>query len=232
MATYAHWSMGVFRQVRGTGMTDGSFRRLLEQGDVEGVRRALAADPALANLAIQWQGNESDPLHFVSDCLFNGWLTNGREGEVAALLLAHGAAINGAPGRETPLLGSTSLGAERVSRVLVEAGAELEATSVFGARALHWAAWMGGSGTVEMLIARGAQIEVRDTEFVATPLFWAVHGFGPRGPKTKTDQVGAARRLLEAGASVRTVNKEGLSAIDLASTCPNKDMSELLGRYA
>ena len=216
-------------------MTDETFRRLIEQGHVDGVRSALEADPGLANRTIHWhlnQDNESDPLHFVSDCVANGWLTNGKEGEVATLLLAHGAEINGTEGRETPLIGSASLGAERVSKVLIEAGAELEATSVYGSRALHWAAWMGASATVEMLIARGAQIEAKDTEFVATPLFWAVHGFGPHGPKKKTDQVGAARRLIEAGASVRTVNKHGLSAIELANTCATKDMYELLKRYA
>jgi ankyrin repeat protein len=216
-------------------MIDERFRRLIEQGDVAGVRSALEADPGLANRTIHWhlkQDNESDPLHFVSDCVANGWLTNGKEGDVATLLLVHGAQINGTHGRQSPLIGSASLGAERVSEVLIEAGAELEATSIYGSRALHWAAWMGASATVEMLLARGAQVEVKDTKFAATPLFWAVHGFGPHGPKKKTDQVGAARKLIEAGASVRTVNKHGLSAIEIANSCASKEMHELLERYA
>jgi ankyrin repeat protein len=215
-------------------MTDDGFRRAIEQGDVQAVKNALEADPGLANRTIRWhlnQDNESDPLHYVSDCVGHGWLTNGKEAEIAALLLAHGAQINGTHGSESPLIAAISLGAESVSRLLIEVGAELEATSIFGSRALHWAAWMGVPDTVQMLLARGAQIEPKDSEFGATPLFWAVHGYGPHGPKTKKDQVRAAQILIEAGADARTVNKQGVSALELAKTCASKDMLELLQRY-
>jgi ankyrin repeat protein len=210
-----------------------TFRRLIQEGDVEGVQHALERDPSLANGTIRWhlnQDNESDPLHYVSDCFSHGWLTNGREGELAKLLLAHGAAINGSPGRESPLIASASLGAEKVSTVLIEAGAELEATSIYEARALHWAAWVGSSVTVEQLVSRGVEMEVKDSQFGATPLFWAVHGYGPNGPEKK-DQVGAARILLAAGANARTFNKEGCSALEMAETCKSRDMYELLKPY-
>jgi ankyrin repeat protein len=210
-------------------MSNEQFRRLIEQGDVDGVRLALEHDSSLANRTIRWhlnQDNESDPLHYVSDCVSQGWLTNGREGELAQLLLAHGAAIDGNVG-ESPLIGSASLGAGKVSTVLIEAGADLEATSIYNARALHWAAWVGDSRTVEQLVARGAELEAKDSEFGATPLFWAVHGYGPHGPEKK-DQVGAARILLAAGATARTSNKEGCSALEMADTCANRDMHELL----
>lgn len=215
-------------------MTSGKLRRLIEQGDVQGVRRALHSDPELANETIRWQlnqDNDSEPLHYISDCVGNGWLTNGKEGDLAELLLAHGAALNGTEGRESPLIAAASLGAEKVARVLIAAGADLEATSVYAARALHWAAWMGTSTTVELLVARRAQIEARDLQFGATPLFWAVHGYGPNGPKMKQDQVGAARVLIDAGASVRTGNKHGLSAVELAKSYESRDMYELLERY-
>lgn len=213
-------------------MTDDSFRRLIEQGDVVGARRALERDPTLANRTIRWhlnQDNESDPLHYVSDCVSQGWLTNGSEGELAELLLAHGAAINGND-RESPLIAAASLGAEKVATVLINAGAALESTSIYDARALHWAAWVGGSKTVEQLVSRGAELEAKDSEFGATPLFWAVHGYGPNGPEKK-DQVGAARILLAAGANARTSNKQGTSAIEMAETCAKRDMYELLKRY-
>lgn len=215
-------------------MTDDTFRRLIEHGELDGLRRALAADHGLANRTIHWhlnQDNESDPLHFVSDCVGNGWLTNGAEGEIAELLLTFGAEIDGIAGRESPLIASASLGAERISKVLIEAGAELEKTSIFGSRALHWAAWIGSPVTVKLLIAGGAQIEAKDSEFSATPLFWAVHGYGPNGPGKKKDQVGAAKMLIEAGANARTVNKQGLSALELANSCNSKDMYELLKRH-
>ena len=59
-------------------MSDDTFRRLIEQGDVEGVRRALERDSTLANRTIRWhlnQDNESDPLHYLSDSVSQGWLT-------------------------------------------------------------------------------------------------------------------------------------------------------------
>jgi uncharacterized protein len=209
------------------------FRILIERGDAEGLRRALDADAGLANRPIHWylnQQNESDPLHYISDCYGNGWLTTGKEGELAELLIAYGANLNGSGGGETPLIGSASLGAESVSKVLVEAGAELEATSIFGSRALHWAAWMGAASTVDLLLAHGAVIEARCSEFGATPLFWAVHGYGPSGPKLKRDQVGAAQILIKAGARVETANKHGLSALELSKLCDGRDMYEVLHR--
>jgi ankyrin repeat protein len=210
------------------------FRLLIERGDVVGIRGALESEPALANRTIRWflnQHNESDPLHYVSDCFGHGWLINGKEGEIAELLLASGAAVDGADYRESPLIGSTSLGAEKVSTVLIGAGAALERTSIFGSRALHWAAWIGTPSTVELLVARGANIEARCSEFEATPLFWAVHGYGPDGPKHKKDQVGAARILIQARANVDTANKHGVSALELSKLCANRDMHELLQQY-
>ena len=210
------------------------FRLLIELGNVNGIRDALESEPALANQSIRWflkQQNESDPLHYVSDCFGNGWLINDKAGEIAEALLEYGAAIDGTDNRESPLIASASLGAEKVSRVLVEAGAALESTSIYGSRALHWAAWVGTPSTVEILVAHNANIEARCSEFGATPLFWAVHGYGPDGPKPKKDQVGAARALIQAGASVDTANRHGVPALELSKLCGNRDMYELLHQY-
>ena len=210
---------------------DVEMRRLIDKGDVAGVRRALASNPALANEPINWvlnQSNTSDPLHYVSDCVGHGWLTDAKASDIARVLLAHGASIDGNENRESPLIASVSLGAERVSQVLVEAGAALERTSVFGASALHWAAWMGSRSTVECLVARGANMEARCSEFGATSLFWAVHGYGPKGPMPKKDQVGAAKILIRAGATINTANNQGLSALELSRQCGRRDMFELL----
>jgi ankyrin repeat protein len=211
--------------------TDDSLRLAIERGDAPGVAAALQSAPGLANRTIHWylnQPNESDPLHFVCDCVCNGLLTNGKEGEIARLLISHGADIDGTHGRESPLIAASSLGAGRVAAVLIDAGANLEATAVFGARALHWAAWTGDSKTVELLLARGAAMEKKCSEFGATPLFWAVHGFGPQGPKDKTGQVAAARALIKAGATIATSNKSGETAIELSKRCATRDMQELL----
>ncbi|MEJ0086946.1 MAG: ankyrin repeat domain-containing protein [Pseudomonadota bacterium] len=210
-----------------------SFRLAIERGDPRAVEAALQSDPGLANRTIRWylkQQNESAPLHYVSDCVGNTWLTNGTEGEIAQLLVEHGAQIDGTPGRESPLIAAASLGASRVAKVLIDAGANLELTSIFGARALHWAAWTGAVPTVELLLGRGAAMEERCSEFGATPLFWAVHGYGPRGTQDKGGQVAAARALIEAGARVATANKYGESALEMSKRCARQDMYELLVR--
>jgi ankyrin repeat protein len=215
-------------------MNADDFRLLIEAGDVDGIQRALEAEPALANRTIRWflnQENESDPLHYVSDCFFNGWLLNGKEGQIAEMLLVHGAAIDGTGDKESPLIGSASLGAEMVSKVLLDAGAATERTSIFGARALHWAAWIGTPASVERLVAHIANIEARCAEFDATPLYWAVHGYGPDGPKQKGDQIGAARVLIRAGARIETANSRGISALELAKLCERRDMYELLRQH-
>jgi hypothetical protein len=157
-------------------------------------------------------------------------LRNRRSG-VGASLRLHGAAIDGTDGRESPLIASASVGAETVSKVLVEAGAALEGTSIFGSRAIHWAAWIGTPSTIELLVAHKANIGARCSEFGATPLFWAVHGYGPDGPKQKKDQVGAARILIQAGASADTANRHGVSALEQSKLCENRDMYELLHQY-
>ena len=60
-------------------MSQDAFGDLIKRGDAEGVRRALTADASLANRPIRWrlnQQNESGPLHYVSDCVGHGWLTD------------------------------------------------------------------------------------------------------------------------------------------------------------
>lgn len=216
-------------------MTGDVFGNRIRSGDLDGVRRSLGSDAGLANRPIRWvlnQQNESDPLHYIADCVGHGWVTNGTEGQLARLLIDDGASVDGSTDRETPLIGAASMGVERVATVLIEAGAALERTSVFGARALHWAAWMGNASTVALLVSRGAAIEARCSKFGATPLFWAVHGYGRDRPTPTRDQVGAARILVDAGARVQTANSHGQSAIELSGRYDRDDRHQLLRRSA
>jgi ankyrin repeat protein len=209
------------------------FRKLIEAGDVDAVQNALASDRELANKTVIWglkQECRSDPLHFVCDCVAEEWISDEKAAELAQVLLAHGATVDGANGSETPLLGATSLGAEKVANILIESGANVDPTSVFGAGPLHWAAYMGLPSTVEMLIRTGAAIEARCTEFGATPLFWAAHGFGPRGPDNAKGQIAAVRGLIGAGATIDTTNKDGLTAIDCSRRAKSSEMHDLLVR--
>jgi ankyrin repeat protein len=207
------------------------FRKLIEAGDVDAVQSALACNRELADKTIIWglkQECQSDPLHFVCDCVVEEWISDETAAELARVLLAHGASVDGAKGRETPLLGATSLGAEKVANFLIESGADVDATSVFGAVPLHWAAYMGLPSTVEILLRTGAALEAKCTEFGATPLFWAVHGFGPRGPDNAGGQIAAARVLIGAGAAIDTTNKDGLTAIDCSRRAKSSAMHDLL----
>lgn len=212
-------------------MTTEHFGQLIESGQVQNLRRALASNSDLANQTITWflnQENESDPLHYVCDCVFNRLLSESRAAEIAALLLEHGALVDGSDNRESPLIGAASLGVEAVATLLLEAGADVEATSVFGARPLHWAASIGLPQTVAALIERGAEIEARCTEYGATPLFWAAHAVGPHGPRGRRDPAGAARVLIAAGADAHAKNKQGMSALECARGAESKELYEFL----
>jgi ankyrin repeat protein len=86
-------------------------------------------------------------------------------GALARELLAAGAPVEGDPGdRETPLITAASYGDAEVARVLIEYGADLEATAqanaggVPGATALVHAAVFGMTAMVDVLAGAGAEI--------------------------------------------------------------------------
>ena len=71
-----------------------------------------------------------------------------------------------------------------------------------GATALHLAAAAGSTGTVRLLLDRGADIEARDTTWNSTPLEWAIVGSGMRlGHDPHPDWPATVGALLDAGAS-------------------------------
>ena len=211
--------------------TSDDLRQAIESGDEDAAAAILRSDPACANRPISWQlnrANLSDPLHYVSDCCFNGTLSDGQAGRFARLLLAHGARVEGSDGRESPLLGATSLGVPAVAEALIAAGANIQATSIYGATALHWAAYMGLPSTLSLLLEQGAEIEAKCTGFGATPLFWAVQGFSRFGPEKKNDQLGAAKVLIDAGANVKARNAEGTSVLERAGDSDSPEMRDLI----
>lgn len=207
------------------------FGALIKTGDVAALMRTLDNHPSLARQPIPWQLNQSnlsDPLHYVCDCVFNNWLPADLAAPVAELLLQYGASINGTDGRESPLIGATSLGVEAVAGLLIEAGAELESSAVFGARAMHWAAAMGLSDTLQQLLDHGAELEARCSEFGSTPLYWAVVGAGPDGPNGKRQPLAAVQLLLQAGANPDTANRQGVSALQCAQSGGAEAIVDLL----
>ena len=111
-----------------------------------------------------------DPLGYVTMMRFNhdrlglpGELPG--TGAVAKALIDAGAPVNGRPGvRETPLITAASYGDADVARVLIKAGADIDAVSApnsGGAPSstpLGHAAVYGMTGVVDVLVAAGARI--------------------------------------------------------------------------
>ena len=67
-------------------------------------------------------------------------------------------------------------GHTEVVEYLLDHRAQVDAKGVFGATGLHWAAINGHRKTVELLIARGANLAIRDERFDSTPEGWANEG--------------------------------------------------------
>jgi ankyrin repeat protein len=87
-------------------------------------------------------------------------------GAIARALIDAGAPVNGHPGdKETPLITAASSGDAEVARVLIEAGADIDAISapdsggVPSGTALGHAAVFGMTDVVDVLVAAGARID-------------------------------------------------------------------------
>lgn len=203
----------------------------IEQGNVAELDKLLNNNPALANERIVWgpeNRNLTDPLHFVSDFVFNGQLNNHTAAEIATVLIQHGALINGSKGSETPLIGATSLHAGTVANLLVDQGADIHAISVHGATALHWSCYTGLPETVVKLLGCGANLEQKCTQFHATPLFWAIHAVRYGASTDHTQIIEAVNVLLDAGADKETCNFEDYSARQLAEDTGNPTLITLM----
>ncbi len=168
-------------------------RRMIESGDVEGLRRLLDLNPDLANALVGWgegNGNRTHPLHFVSDMQFEGKLLVPVAVDLVRVLLQAGADVQyQAENGETALIGAASLLAEEVGLEFLRAGAKVEVRGGLGETALHWAAYTGLERLVEELLRCGADVTSRDTKYGATPLEWA----------EKQSQTGVIRILGGAG---------------------------------
>jgi ankyrin repeat protein len=151
----------------------------IETGDAGALRVLLAEDAARANELIRWGKDchiTTHPLHYVSDMLFGGVLPKGKELPLVDALIAAGADIDFQnKGKDTPLIGAASLGAEDVGLRLLEAGARANVRGGFGETALHWAALLGEDRLAARLI-ESSDVNLKDDRYHSTPLGWAIHG--------------------------------------------------------
>ena len=103
--------------------------------------------------------------------------------EFAALLEKYGATTAGSP---APLADAEMLfeAAEQnradVVAALLDRGVPVNLAKPRGARPLHAAAYSGSAAVVQLLIDRGADIDPRDEDHDATPIYWAHWGRRPQ----------------------------------------------------
>jgi hypothetical protein len=178
-------------------------RTAIESGDLAALQRLLDADHGSANASIRWGQNDeilTRPLHFICDKVFDGTLARERAAMLAKALLEAGADINDQNG--DPLNAAASLGATEVGLLLLDAGARPDLRGLFGETALHWAAITGNAVLVRYLLKKGAPVDVKDDKWVATPLGWAVHGWGAPPPGNQARHREVVVHLVQGGGTV------------------------------
>lgn len=132
------------------------------RGDVDALARLVRAHPELAREPISscYTGPGMNPLGYVAVAGFHGIVDHHRAAELARVLLAAGVPVDGEPeAGETPLITAVSYYETDLVRVLIEAGADLEAfgNEVQGT-ALKHAVWFGQPRIVDLLVAAGAVV--------------------------------------------------------------------------
>ena len=148
-------------------------RDILNSRNLSRLTRLLAEHPGLATAPMEHWADRQDgePLGYITMMRFNhDRLGLPRElpgtGAIARALIDAGAPVNGHPGdKETPLITAASSGDADVARVLIEAGADIDAISapdsggVPSSTALDHAAVFGMTEVVDVLVSAGARID-------------------------------------------------------------------------
>ena len=198
-----------------------TMKKLIDNKDYQGIEQALANDPSLANEGIPYDSvntTKAHPLHRICDGVFSGTYTDAEGVQMARIFLAHGANINGnglIEKQDTPLVAAASLNADQVAILYIENGADLNHAGCHGGTALHWAAWCGRDQVIKKLVQQGAEINKLCIDFIATPLFWAVHGLKNGGTTSSSNYLECVRILIQAGADKTIPNCDGNIAFDL-----------------
>lgn len=145
------------------------------------------------------------------------WAAMGGNDQIVKKLLARGGKANARQYmKSTPLHVVSSAGA---AKLLLSAGAEIEAKEEGGSRPLHCAADSEHIEIVKILLAAGADKEAQD-EKGKRPLHFAAY----RGNEE------IVRILLDAGVDRNAKDSEGKTAAMLARECNHEQIAELLER--
>jgi len=85
-------------------------------------------------------------------------------------------------------------------RLLLKAGLPVDARGQHKGTPLHWAAFLGNAAMAEAILAFHPPLEIRDADFNATPLGWAIHGSEHGWNHASGDFAATVEALLKAGA--------------------------------
>jgi ankyrin repeat protein len=214
-------------------------RELLNGRDLTGLRALLDEHPELAVESLEhWCDHPrgATPLGYMAMLRFDASrlglppVADG-VGAVARMLVERGALVEGDPDdRETPLITAASYGDAEVARVLIEAGADIDAVAaddsggVPGGSALLHAGVFGITEVVDMLAGAGARVRsiveaaaVGDIDHwltAETPLEIRVRAMTMAAGHNRVTVI---QQLLAAGTPVDAVDDWGYSALRAAA---------------
>lgn len=144
-----------------------SLKKLIDAGDLEGIKLKLESSPTLATHLIKWgpflSPCHAEPLHYLSDGSFHLLWDHGKQGEIASMLIEAGAPVDGLPeSGESPLHGAVSLGEFAVAEILIDHGANLELKASYqgipDGTPLDFAVHFGMVEIIDLLVRKGANV--------------------------------------------------------------------------
>jgi ankyrin repeat protein len=185
--------------------TSDGFFAAISDGDVDRVRALLATDPSLATARDEHGISALMQARYRSD--------RGLTGAVKAHV------------DELDVFEAASFGdLDRLATVLAADPSAVAARSGDGFTALHLAAFFGQADAVDLLLARGAEVDARGTGWmIGTPLHSAASG----------RHLEAARRLLDRGADPNARQARGYTPLHAAAHNGDAALTALLrGRGA
>jgi hypothetical protein len=215
-------------------------RDILNSRDVARLRRLLAEDPELAWMKLEhWCDHPrgAEPLGYIAMLRFDSRRLGlpaelPGTGAIARALVERGARVEGDPAdTETPLITAASYGDAEVARVLIAAGADVEAIAapnaggVPGGTALLHAAVFGHTGVVDVLFRAGARVHSLEEAAAAGNVETWLTPMAPLQARIRAlvfaadhQRLDVIDRLVAAGTPVDAVDEEwGRQALRIAA---------------